>query len=1353
MIRANRLAKRIHLISLPCLVFGLIATGCGGDGESATSPVANKKWDPTVDPGDNGRVRVMVPGPAGELKSIFIPPIVPGKAGKDAQARNRGKLPQPKPQAMRPGIRTTSEVQVGTYQVQPGWYLLAAASAECGVYPGNTLRSSIAFDPVIPPWNNSWFVFPSSPGSCDEGTLFMETLACVADKLDAVAETSVPIRWTGVNHLSEVFRQLSGIPSGDWLIPPQSPESKAAIRDLSRNVMAHVAALEALSPTCIDKYQSAISGGLTVEEFSQVFGAEAGGIPAYPGPRILLQMNGAPVSEPVTADNLVRMAAMAEHRIAVRTHALRATASLLKANVQSGFRNDLSVAEQRRARSRDLAESSRGAWGVAGDGSVQLESSYAHAVRTIAGRLELNDEGNEMADPACGGTAATEVIKKANGPATSSRWEYPSVNTPGQKEAACAIGDLGVVVPDPDLSVVPGPDGGVVSDPAAALEALRKAVQEQAVARQAEIVNIPFAEFKTRPEADRVRQSFGQIAEADLRQALRANRHAYALLTGSDLASMTAAACGDAANGLECATNQASELGEVHGVALKGGIPRADLVGSVFARASGAVAAAQCGIWDATSLEESIRADVGSSQFAFQNVFGLAQTIAKSLVRVREMALTTESESLRGSVLEVTQAGIAEIDAWSGRKEAAARVVVDPETEQVTSVEVLLAGLTPDDLMNSTDYGSQFVAYFGTSDVAECIAGQRLSCKASYETFRAQTPTTVSFQDLSNDSEARKMYGHDGGLLKLTFKASSIVDGEPIQWGGDLHGRQLFIIQKHDPHRGGTRGRVLAAVENRPGVAVATPISQAQEDLLNEAVGVPRSYGRSGCGIGEPTPSKSKSYCVEGVDRDQFVPLENELTSNGDNIENSWRHYLDVAEAAAKHADALGEQMIQEGTRNDLRAEEAQEELAELCGSYTAAESLKFDKYGRIALPPEGDPIQTCMGEKKHSIVYLAAMPQDGGEPDFIKEFVLGCVDANGESQGLPGASNPLCQQASFEDVTSLDLAPWAGEASPSAGQCRSHAMSVSTLATGFQYHGGLPNQTSDELHSAAIRLQVVVDNNFNWIVNRDGIPVMSSDSQSRLFPGCFSAGALACREERLDEIVDYTLAFRSPDMYTRTQWQPMIGIDNEPACNQGELKISYGPQDDASSYGKPIVYCIKPLASTESQHILWRVQGAAWMMGSMGGWIPPGMFVMPIPVVDFNDTSWASGAMGTLDTPIATVFLGGELINGPTGKVLDSTVPNQQLLGSLFAITTVGWGTTSDEIPPFLRAPYAKIHAIGQNNDSSYFHAMGTFNGRLTGEPYKYTPSQLSGYFADPRWSPVRQDVYRTRCRRGGER
>jgi hypothetical protein len=71
----------------------------------------------------------------------------------------------------------------------------------------------------------------------------------------------------------------------------------------------------------------------------------------------------------------------------------------------------------------------------------------------------------------------------------------------------------------------------------------------------------------------------------------------------------------------------------------------------------------------------------------------------------------------------------------------------------------------------------------------------------------------------------------------------------------------------------------------------------------------------------------NKDFCQRprmscaGASFDERVPLENELSSDGDAVESSWRNYLSLAKAAATEADALGTAYITAQLENDLRQE------------------------------------------------------------------------------------------------------------------------------------------------------------------------------------------------------------------------------------------------------------------------------------------------------------------------------------------------------------------------------------------------------------------------------------------------
>jgi hypothetical protein len=88
-----------------------------------------------------------------------------------------------------------------------------------------------------------------------------------------------------------------------------------------------------------------------------------------------------------------------------------------------------------------------------------------------------------------------------------------------------------------------------------------------------------------------------------------------------------------------------------------------------------------------------------------------------------------------------------------------------------------------------------------------------------------------------------------------------------------------------------------------------------------------------------------------GLSPDQRIPLENELSEDGDAFESSWRTYLRLARQAADEADALGEQLIASGLEVDARAEAGMEELEALCGT-----SIDLDALPSSAIRFGGEP-------------------------------------------------------------------------------------------------------------------------------------------------------------------------------------------------------------------------------------------------------------------------------------------------------------------------------------------------------------------------------------------------------------
>ena len=98
------------------------------------------------------------------------------------------------------------------------------------------------------------------------------------------------------------------------------------------------------------------------------------------------------------------------------------------------------------------------------------------------------------------------------------------------------------------------------------------------------------------------------------------------------------------------------------------------------------------------------------------------------------------------------------------------------------------------------------------------------------------------------------------------------------------------------------------------------------------------------------TCSFSITSCAGMLEGDT-IPLENELTSDGDGVEDSWRHYLNLAATAALHADTLGESLVSAGFEIDEEAELAEDAVRTLCGQSVNVGDVFFDMLDE---PPRG---------------------------------------------------------------------------------------------------------------------------------------------------------------------------------------------------------------------------------------------------------------------------------------------------------------------------------------------------------------------------------------------------------------
>src|SRR5690606_21114594 len=221
-----------------------------------------------------------------------------------------------------------------------------------------------------------------------------------------------------------------------------------------------------------------------------------------------------------------------------------------------------------------------------------------------------------------------------------------------------------------------------------------------------------------------------------------------------------------------------------------------------------------------------------------------------------------------------------------------------------------IGGMTARDFgaEEGSDLEDRFLLAFGEPWVADCAAGLRKACPINIDNYIAipsvgGTPEAITI----NATQASWPSGFEPQPT-----------AEP-----DLGRKSLFLVSKVDPANP-SRGKVLAALAVKPPGASGQPtrtrevISDTQRKYINDIIGLGPDWAGKGTQYRPGLLGLNREYCVEDVPRDFFVPLESELTSDSDQFEDSWEHYLDLASLAAMRADELGKEVIAQGLSKDV---------------------------------------------------------------------------------------------------------------------------------------------------------------------------------------------------------------------------------------------------------------------------------------------------------------------------------------------------------------------------------------------------------------------------------------------------
>ena len=156
------------------------------------------------------------------------------------------------------------------------------------------------------------------------------------------------------------------------------------------------------------------------------------------------------------------------------------------------------------------------------------------------------------------------------------------------------------------------------------------------------------------------------------------------------------------------------------------------------------------------------------------------------------------------------------------------------------------------------------------------------------------------------------------------IQSVSSVDFEFIAWQWAASENTPFYILRQ---KAGSPADTPGSYESMLG-GVVQPAGSTETDMVPVVSELSRWAGE----LMTPSPR----WCVRPEKECGFfhgrLPLEDELTDDGDAFESSWRRYLQLARQAADEADDLGEEALDSRLDVELRAEEAASDLEDLCG-------------------------------------------------------------------------------------------------------------------------------------------------------------------------------------------------------------------------------------------------------------------------------------------------------------------------------------------------------------------------------------------------------------------------------------
>jgi hypothetical protein len=1259
----------------------------------------------------------------------------------------------------------------GTIITAPPEALVVAAAAECGMvgdigYANGATPQTTSPDvqtqeanhqqlpgmfPVFPPWINqtiqgstipitAYYIFPQIGSlykyTCDAFLEFEEALVCTADKLAQLADTIAPLTWTptifpsGAPPSGYPASAIAGL-SGTWTLPPPSEQDKFVVRDTAIDVLSHIPMFDAVPmfPTSGGAHQtcSELYAQYDRNPTSDLETVLFGGPPTNTYPP-----NPSGGSSAMTGS-------IVKERQAFEAANLRSAGQLLHDLVRESVYSDLAGAAANMASTGDPLAGQALASGLTPAGQYD---SLAHIARTLLGRWERSSAATPDGDPKCGGVAELDLLPVLGDPGLRARQKDLGAVTSSQAGAEALFEKAGLVVAD-----------------AAAID-LRGALATRLVSQKVGAGPTAITSPDVISEINAaITNLLSTLSDSDLARGAQHNRVTFSIFTNSTTdfdPSTAASSLGQAARsaGLTVSSVADAALGGA-GIAIDGGLSAASATTDPLARSGPMMVASQCLETSGAAGDEldEVNALLGvplsDSSFTFiqypgestrQDAFAVGSAIRSRLVKLRELAdppTGTSPSSSRDTVARA--AAIAELGAWAGSGRAILHAdisdsgVLIPDFPQTLYLELM--GIQAGDL-GAKDEPSLLNAVslvYGDPHMAECAAKlTTVPCDPTAVAGAVWYPSSLSSYLAPgggakgpSPSQLRAQFGATGDWVTLSFSMTNAPAALLAQAGSGFNGfdQPFYVVSAQDPNKptgiGEVHGALRLPIEGIPRDHIFDDamftLSPMRRELLNDAFGLGHWVGAAPPHAGEANSAGPPSFCIEHVPRDMFVPLQNDLTDSNDAYENSWSHYLSLAQQAATNADDLGQQLVDIGFQRTQTIENSEEELLSTTGVATDVSALSIDPNGTINAGATNGALASALQLPILDVVFFGLGPTTPA--DFGN--AIGCASApaaplctrltNGAQavavpidtiQTWPGSTPVAPGQAATDTIyyTAMQL-PKTGNTSAttsSGGSAESCASVVGSMLAlkgltpvpggGTPTYSALTAVDQASLTSAVIDLdpqQVLsgisqttmsIDDQptaGHWRVAYAGSTVMDSDDPTS-WPGCLRGSCPFATNATMAELNDL---FR---------W-----------CPSGDSRTTVLGGCDSASGPAPAS------ADAEVNAIRWRVEGALWLAAAMAGDIPAGMFSGPMPAANL--------ASSTSSAPVNTFFANGTFTTSGPGlpATLSSTfgqpgAGESAALGTAVAVDPTSryfhWGANgAQQIPLWLLTIYAPSIAQAQ--------------------------------------------------------